>query len=444
MSEELARKLPFSLEAEQSVLGSVLIDPECFRDIAVILKSEDFYKQLHKDIYLAMQNMFLQQNRSIDVVTLIEELIKEGTLEEDEMKQYIKLLAQIVPSSRNCTDYARIVKNKSILRSLIGAAEDIEDAAYTEADDVTHILDMAEQRIYDIADVNEQKGFVHIKDAIILTYDRLNRMQTDKEEVLGVKTQFGELDNILVGLGKGDLVLIGARPGMGKTSFAMNIATNVALKTHKAVCVFSLEMSDEQLVSRMLSSEAMVNSYHLRSGTLAEEDWTRLSKAAARLCDTDIYIDDTTNITVTEMKAKLRRMKNLGLVIIDYLQLMKSDKRIDNRVNEVAEISRNLKIMAKELAVPVICCAQLSRGPESRPDKTPMLSDLRDSGAIEQDADIVMFLYRPEYYKDTGDKQDLAQVIIAKNRHGSTGKVEMGWNGQFTKFISIEKNLDGQ
>ncbi len=441
MSEESGRKLPFSLEAEQSVLGSVLVDPECFRDIATLLKGEDFYKQIHKDIYGAMQNMFLQQDKNIDTVTLIEELIKSGTLEEEEMKQYIKLLAQVVPSSRNACDYAKIVKNKKILRSLIGAAEEIEDAAYNEADEVSHILDMAEQKIFDIADVNEQKGFVHIKDAILLTYDRINRLQTDKEEVLGVKTQFGELDNVLVGLGKGDLVLVGARPGMGKTSFAMNIATNVALKSKKTVCVFSLEMSDEQLVSRMLSSEAMVNSYHMRSGSLEEDDWVKLAKAAARLSETSIYIDDTTNITITEMKAKLRRMKNLGLVIIDYLQLMKSDKNIENRVNEVGDISRNLKIMAKELAVPVICCAQLSRGPESRPDKTPMLSDLRDSGAIEQDADIVLFLYRPEYYKETADKQDLAQVIVAKNRHGSTGKVEMGWNGQFTKFISLEKNL---
>ncbi len=441
MSEESGRKLPFSLEAEQSVLGSVLVDPECFRDIATLLKGEDFYKQIHKDIYGAMQNMFLQQDKNIDTVTLIEELIKSGTLEEEEMKQYIKLLAQVVPSSRNACDYAKIVKNKKILRSLIGAAEEIEDAAYNEADEVSHILDMAEQKIFDIADVNEQKGFVHIKDAILLTYDRINRLQTDKEEVLGVKTQFGELDNVLVGLGKGDLVLVGARPGMGKTSFAMNIATNVALKSKKTVCVFSLEMSDEQLVSRMLSSEAMVNSYHMRSGSLEEDDWVKLAKAAARLSETSIYIDDTTNITITEMKAKLRRMKNLGLVIIDYLQLMKSDKNIENRVNEVGDISRNLKIMAKELAVPVICSAQLSRGPESRPDKTPMLSDLRASGAIEQDADIVLFLYRPEYYKETADKQDLAQVIVAKNRHGSTGKVEMGWNGQFTKFISLEKNL---
>ncbi len=441
MSEDLGRKLPFSLEAEQSVLGSVLVDPECFRDIAVILKGEDFYKQIHRDIYGAMQNMFLQQDKNIDTVTLIEELIKSGSLEEEEMKQYIKLLAQVVPSSHNAKDYAKIVKNKKILRSLIGAAEEIEDAAYGESDEVSHILDMAEQKIFDIADVNEQKGFVHIKDAILLTYDRINRMQTDKDDVLGVKTQFGELDNVLVGLGKGDLVLVGARPGMGKTSFAMNIATNVALKSKKTVCVFSLEMSDEQLVSRMLSSEAMVNSYHMRSGTLEEDDWVKLAKAAARLSETSIYIDDTTNITITEMKAKLRRMKNLGLVIIDYLQLMKSDKHIENRVNEVGDISRNLKIMAKELAVPVICCAQLSRGPESRPDKTPMLSDLRDSGAIEQDADIVLFLYRPEYYKENAEKQDLAQVIVAKNRHGSTGKVEMGWNGQFTKFISLEKNL---
>ena len=236
-------------------------------------------------------------------------------------------------------------------------------------------------------------------------------------------------------MGKSDLILIGARPGMGKTSFALNIATNVAHKSGKQVCIFSLEMSKEQLVSRMLSSEALIESTVMRNGMLTAEDWNKLANASSYLSECDIYIDDTTGITVTGMKAKLRRMKNLGLVIIDYLQLMQSDRRNENnRVQEVADISRNLKIMAKELRVPVICCAQLSRGPESRTDKRPMLSDLRDSGAIEQDADIVMFLYRDEYYKDDTSNQNLAEVIIAKNRHGSTGKIEMNWFGQFTKF----------
>ena len=253
-----------------------------------------------------------------------------------------------------------------------------------------------------------------------------------------MKTGFSGLDRILVGMGKSDLVLVGARPGMGKTSFAMNVATSAALKSGKTVCVFSLEMSTEQLVSRLLSSEALVDSYALRSGELTDEDWQKLAHAASRLSDCDILIDDTTGMTVAGMMSKLRRVKNLGLVVIDYLGLMQSEHHIDNRVQEVSEISRNLKLMAKEFKVPVICCAQLSRGPESRTDKRPMLSDLRDSGAIEQDADIVLFLYRDEYYKDKDNPQRTAEVIVAKNRHCSTGKVEMGWLGRYTKFTTID------
>ncbi|MBR6534091.1 MAG: replicative DNA helicase [Clostridia bacterium] len=439
MADELIKRLPFSAEAEQAVLGSVLIDPEVFKEIVTLIKAEDFYLSDHVAIYEAMQEIFLQQDKPIDVITLLDMLVKNGIYSESDGTRYIRNLVQVVPSASNAMDYAQIVKNKSILRKLIKATEDIAQAAYAEADKVEHILDMAEQKIFEISDVNESKGFTHIKDALVRTYDRLNQLQTNRAEALGTPTQFEGLDEVLVGLGKGDLVLVGARPGMGKTSFCLNIASNVAIKTGKTVCIFSLEMPDEQLVSRMLSSEALVNSYNLRSGNLSEEDWTKISAAASKLSQTNIYIDDTTSITVTGMKAKLRRMKNLGLVVIDYLQLMQSDKHTDNRVLEIGDISRGLKIMAKELAVPVICCAQLSRASESRTDKTPMLSDLRDSGAIEQDADIVMFLYRPEYYDDSKEKANLAQVIIAKNRHGSTGKVDMMWNGEYTKFSTLEK-----
>ncbi|HBF14258.1 MAG TPA: replicative DNA helicase, partial [Clostridiales bacterium] len=266
---------------------------------------------------------------------------------------------------------------------------------------------------------------------------------TNAEATQGTKTGFSLLDRVLAGMGKSDLVLIGARPGMGKTSFALNIATNVAKQTKKAVCIFSLEMSADQLVNRVLASEALINSYALRTGELTPEDWEHLAVASGELSGCDILIDDTSGMTVTAMKAKLRRVQNLGLVVIDYLGLMQGDRHNDNRVQEVSEISRSLKIMAKELMVPVICCAQLSRGPESRTDKKPMLSDLRDSGAIEQDADTVIFLYRSEYYKtdETANNQttSIAEVIIAKNRHGSTGNVPMGWNGQYTKFLTIEE-----
>ena len=305
------------------------------------------------------------------------------------------------------------------------------------------ILDHAENLIFKIAQGRDTQNFRHIREVLQDVYGHLQELRTNAEATQGTKTGFSLLDRGLAGMGKSDLVLIGARPGMGKTSFALNIATNVAKQTKKAVCIFSLEMSAEQLVNRVLASEALVNSYALRTGELTPEDWEHLAVASGELSGCDILIDDTSGMTVTAMKAKLRRVQNLGLVVIDYLGLMQGDRHNDNRVQEVSEISRSLKIMAKELMVPVICCAQLSRGPESRTDKKPMLSDLRDSGAIEQDADTVIFLYRSEYYKtdETANNQttSIAEVIIAKNRHGSTGNVPMGWNGQYTKFLTIEE-----
>ena len=439
-SSELIRKMPFSLEAEQSVLGSILIDPECFPEIASMLKSDDFYLESHAAIYLAMQDLFLQ-SRTIDVVTLIDALVKNGVYGTgDEGRKYIKIIAEIVPSAANVKDYAKIVRDKNILRRLIGVCSEISDTAYSEQDDVTHLLDSAEQAIFAIAENNETKGFTHIREAILANYEHIKLLKTDKAAAAGQPTGFSDLDKVLVGMGPGDLILVGARPGMGKTSFTMNVATKVAQYSKKAVCVFSLEMSAEQLASRMLSSEALVDSYALRSGNLSNDDWEKLARASSMLSECEILIDDTAGMTVTGMKAKLRRVKNLGLVVIDYLQLMQSDRRIDSRVNEVAEISRNLKLLAKDLRVPIITCAQLSRGPESRTDKRPMLSYLRDSGAIEQDADVVMFLYRDEYY-DAADKKDgiqnTAEIIVAKNRHGSTANVKMGWFGAFTKFTSL-------
>ena len=439
-SSELIRKMPFSLEAEQSVLGSILIDPECFPEIASMLKSDDFYLESHAAIYLAMQDLFLQ-SRTIDVVTLIDALVKNGVYGTgDEGRKYIKIIAEIVPSAANVKDYAKIVRDKNILRRLIGVCSEISDTAYSEQDDVTHLLDSAEQAIFAIAENNETKGFTHIREAILANYEHIKLLKTDKAAAAGQPTGFSDLDKVLVGMGPGDLILVGARPGMGKTSFTMNVATKVAQYSKKAVCVFSLEMSAEQLASRMLSSEALVDSYALRSGNLSNDDWEKLARASSMLSECEILIDDTAGMTVTGMKAKLRRVKNLGLVVIDYLHLMQSDRRIDSRVNEVAEISRNLKLLAKDLRVPIITCAQLSRGPESRTDKRPMLSDLRDSGAIEQDADVVMFLYRDEYY-DAADKKDgiqnTAEIIVAKNRHGSTANVKMGWFGAFTKFTSL-------
>lgn len=432
--------MPFSLEAEQSVLGAILIDPTCMDHLAGILSAEDFMLEEHKDVFTAMQKMYLR-SKTIDVVTLLDELVRDGVYDEAGGKDYIRLISEIVPSAANVKDYAEIVRDKSMLRALIGACDDITAMAYSEQEDTAHLVEMAEQKIFSVAEGRENKGFTHIRDALVQVYDRLHLLAENKAEALGMPTGFSGLDRVLVGLGKSDLVLVGARPGMGKTSFAVNLATYAAANTKKSVCIFSLEMSAEQLITRVMSSEALIDSYRLRSGELTDEDWDKLAHAASRLSECDILIDDTTGITVTGMKAKLRRVKNLGMVVIDYLQLMQSDRRIDNRVQEVAEISRGLKLLAKELQVPVICCAQLSRGPESRTDKRPMLSDLRDSGAIEQDADIVLFLYRDEYYKSEKDEpQNIAEVIVAKNRHGSTGNVKMGWFGQYTKFTTLEED----
>ena len=432
----MQKNLPCALEAEQSVLGSILIDPNCFADLTEIIHADDFYLDEHGEIFYAMQDLFAK-SREIDLVTLIDTLVSRGVYNEEESKKYIKVIAETVPSAANVLDYAKIVREKSLLRSLIGAADEIRETAFSAQGDVKDIIDSADAKVFSIAQGSESKGFVHIREAISRTYERLDLLARDKDAASGTPTGFSALDRTIVGLGEGDLVLIGARPGMGKTSFAMNVATNIAKSSQKNVCVFSLEMSAEQLASRMLSSEALVDSYAIRSGNLTTDQYKKLADAAADLSESNILIDDTTGITVTRMKAKLRRVKNLGLVVVDYLQLMQGERNSDNRVLEVGDISRGLKILAKELKIPVICCAQLSRGPESRTDKRPMLSDLRDSGAIEQDADIVMFLYRDEYYKAPGEgEQSIAECIVAKNRHGSTGTVKLGWIGQFTKFIT--------
>ncbi len=438
-----SRRVPHSLEAEQSVLGSILIDPERFNEIVDLIRADDFYLEEHRQIYLAMQELYLH-SRTIDVVTLIDSLVKQGVYNDEDSRRYIKMIAQIVPSAANIRDYARIVQNKSLLRRLIEVCDEISEDAYAEGDEVETLLESAEQKIFAIAESKERRGFIHIKEAILQQYEHLKLLRDDKEAAIGMPTGFKDLDDVLVGMGPGDLVLVGARPGMGKTSFAMNVATKVAMRSKKAVCVFSLEMSAQQLVSRMMSSEALVDSYKLRTGDLDNDDWAKLARATSMLSECNILIDDTSGITVTGMKAKLRRVKDLGLVVIDYLQLMQSDRRNDNRVQEVAEISRGLKLLAKELKVPLITCAQLSRGPESRTDKRPMLSDLRDSGAIEQDADIVMFLYRDEYYNDKEDQHNTAEIIVAKNRHGSTQRVEVGWFGKYTRFSSLSDfNEDG-
>ena len=445
MEEQLTKKLPFSLIAEQSLLGAIMIDPDALNDIADSVSASDFYLTEHSQIFTAMHELFMA-NKEIDIVTLIDMLVSKGIYSKSGGQDYIKTLCQIVPNALNVKDYAAIVKQKSLLRQLIDVCSDITDTAYTEEGSANELIELAESRIFDLAQGRDTKNFRHIREVIGEVYNNLHTMATEGESAQGTKTGFSGLDNVLAGMGSSDLILIGARPAMGKTSFALNIATNVALQTKKKVCIFSLEMSAEQLVSRIISSEAMVDSYALRTGKLDPKQWDDIAGATSKLAGCDILIDDTAGITVTGMKAKLRRVSDLGLVVIDYLGLMQSDRRSDNRVNEVGDISRALKVMAKELNVPVICCAQLSRGPESRTDKRPILSDLRDSGAIEQDADTVIFLYRDEYYKTDSaqDEGNIAEVIIAKNRHGSTGNVKMGWIGRFTKFRTLASEEQSQ
>ena len=446
MDSNIIRQLPASIEAEQALLGSIIYDPDSFDKIGGMISADDFYLDEHKHIYTTLLKMY-SQSKTIDLVTLVNALVEGGYRDDSGSVQYVSLIASSTPTAANIKDYAKIVKDKSTLRHLIGICDEINEDAYNE-NDVRRVVDNAEQKIFDLSHNTETKEFRHISDVLQNVYKEIETTAANKGAVTGSKTGFSGLDRMLIQMGKGDLIIVGARPGMGKTSFALNIATNVAKQTKKAVAIFSLEMSAEQLVHRILSSEAMVDSHSIRTGQLKSEDWENLADVSSSLSGCDIYIDDTSSITSTEMKSKLRRLKNLGLVVIDYIGLMQSTTNTDNRAQQVGEISRNLKMMAKDFGIPIVCCAQLNRGTESRPGqgKKPTLSDLRDSGSIEQDADIVLFLYRDEYYKDisgssdeqASDTANTAEVIIAKNRHGSVGNVKMGWIGQFTKFRTLE------
>ena len=436
--------LPFSPEAEQSVLGAVLLDSSCMDRVAEILpKPEYFYLTSNRLIFGAMLQMFTE-GHPIDFVTVLECLKKLGDFDEAEGKTYLLQLAQLVPSISNVESYARIVRDKFDVRTLITTARDIvEEASAGEADAAT-LLDSAEQRIFDIRRGKNMQGLQKIDEIILDEFDRLDRLNSpDADQYRGVPTGIKELDDTITGLNRTDFILLGARPGMGKTSFALNIARHAAVKADKRVAFFSLEMSKEQLVSRLLSTEAMVEGTKLRTGKLSEDEWIRLIEAGDILSKTQLYFDDNPSITVPEIKAKLRRLKNVDLVVIDYLQLMTSSMRIDNRVQEISQITRNLKIMAKELNVPVLTLSQLARDSEKRTNHRPVLSDLRDSGSIEQDADIVLFLYREDYYQDSetpaedGDRNQ-SECIIAKNRHGETKTVPLHWQGEYMRFTAQE------
>ena len=439
---EQAFPMPFSLEAEQSVLGAVLVDPSCLTTVMEFVKTECFYDKRHQGIFGVMLRFF-SSGEPIDFVTVLDGVLSDEVFSsEQDAKVYLARLVEVVPTVSNVEAYARIIQEKHYVRSLIGTAQNIIENARDPQNEAKNLLDSAEQQIFEIRQGRESRGLQRIDEIIIETYDRLQKLSSsDREQYLGISTGFTMLDQITTGLNKTDLIFIAARPGMGKTAFALNIATNVA-KKGKKVAIFNLEMSKDQLVSRILSGEARIPGNALRTGNLSGDDWNRLAEAAGYLSQAQIYIDDATGISPGEMKARLRRMKDLDLVVIDYLQLMTSGKNIENRVTEVSEMTRALKVMAKELQIPVVVLSQLSRGPESRNEHRPMLSDLRESGSIEQDADGVWFLYRDAYYNKESNEQNIAECIVAKNRHGETDTVKLAWDGAYTRFGNLEMYRD--
>ncbi len=441
-----ATELPYSLEAEQAVIGALLLRPESVTVALNYLKPESFYVTMHKDLFSIITRFFTMGMKT-DAVTVLNEAVKMNVFESSSAgKEYLFKIANDLPTTQNIESYCKIVEEKYYIRSLIITSRDIIDQCTAGDESAENLLEYAEQKMYDIRQGKGADGFAKIEDVVMDAYDELGKKAgPDKALYMGTKSGFSGLDNVISGLNKSDLIIVAARPGMGKTSFVLNIAAHVCRHSKdKEVAIFSLEMSKEQLVTRMLSSESLVDSDKLMKGNIANDDWTKLAKGASRLAEMPIYLDDTAGMTIMQMKAKLRRLKNLGLVIIDYLQLMSSGRRTDNRVNEISEMTRQLKLMAKELNVPVIVLSQLSRSVESRNDKRPLLSDLRESGSIEQDADIVIFLYRDSYYnKEKTENPTLAECIVAKNRHGETGTVNLRWNGQFTLFVSADMKSDG-
>ena len=438
--------MPYSPEAEQAVLGAIILDSTVFDRVVEHIKTPDyFYVALHKIIYSEMSGM-IKFGEAIDFVTLLEKLKQNKAFDEATGKTYLMDLVNNCPSISNAEAYAKVIADKYNIRRLITASREIIDDASAGEDDAAILIESAEQKIFDIRQGNEKRGLERINSVILQTFDRLDALNSDTDDRLKpIPTGIGDLDRLITGLNRSDLILLAARPGMGKTSFALNIARNAACRSKKTVAFFSLEMSKEQLASRLLSTEALVSGTNLRTGKLSEEEWDRLIPASDVLSKAELYIDDTPGITITEMKSRLRRLHNLDLVIIDYLQLMASGRRIENRVQEISEITRNLKILAKEMNVPVITLSQLSRASEQRTDHRPQLSDLRDSGSIEQDADIVLFLYRESYYSNKDAEQaalttdmNSGECIVAKNRHGETKSVKLHWQGEFMRFTGTE------
>jgi len=442
MDELLLRQIPHSTEAEQAVLGSMLIDARCVGDVIGVLKADDFYSTVNRDIFETVFSMF-NFSVTIDPVTVLDQLRVEGVYSDDS-PGYIRDLMLITPTAANVMEYAAIVRDKALLRAIADAGGDISNMAVSGEGGAMNILEAAEKRIYSLRQGRSREGLEPISKVLTGVYEQISKAAKAGSGIPGLTTGFHDLDRSTMGLNKGDLILIASRPGMGKTSIALNIALHAAKTSGRTVAVFSLEMSREQLAMRLLSSEAFIDGKKLQTGLIKPEEWRRLGDAAASIGASDLLINDDASLTVADMNAQCRRVAGLGLVVVDYIQLMQSatgarGHQGENRVQIVSEISRMMKIMAKELGVPLICLSQLSRANEARQNKRPLLSDLRESGAIEQDADVVIGLYRDDYYNNASEQPNIAECIILKNRRGETGTIELQWLPEYTNFSSIER-----
>lgn len=441
MENIISRIPPNDSQAEQAVLGSMLVDKDAVLTVIEILKPEDFYRNEHAEIYSAIIDLY-EKGEPIDLLTLKAQLEVRGNYDVINGFEYLVSLNNPMYSITNVESYAKIVEEKSILRRLIDSANEISKLSYGQTEEVASVLEVAEQKIFAISEKKSQKSYAVIKDVLVDTFDNLEELANRPNGLVGLTSGFKDLDDKTLGFCPGQLIIVAARPAMGKSAFALNLITNAALKANAAVVYFSLEMSKEELTGRILASEAMVDSQKIRSGKLEDNDWINLTNSAGTISEAKIFLDDSVGYTPTELRAKCRKMKmehDIGMIVIDYLQLMNASKASASRQADISEISRSLKMLAKELGIPIIALSQLSRAPEQRDDHRPMLSDLRESGSIEQDADMVMFLYRDDYYNPETEKKNVAEVILAKNRAGSTGTVELLWLGQYTKFVNLDK-----
>jgi len=434
------RTLPHNLEAERTVLGAVLVDNQAFNSAAELLTREDFHRDAHRRIFEAMA-VLAERSQPIDLVTLKDELVRESALEAVGGASYLAALLDGVPRITNVEHWSRIIKEKAVLRNLIHAGNKIVQSCFEGEDEAATLLDLAEKSIFDIAEKRIRVGFASMREIVKESFRTIDQLSQSKDVVTGLATGFVDIDEMTSGLQKGELVIVAARPAMGKTSFCLNIAQHVAMRVGETVGLFSLEMSKEQLALRLLCADARIDAHRLRTGKLNEKDWARLAKAYHELGESRLFIDDSATISPLEMRAKCRRLKaehGLGLIIVDYLQLVTAAGRTENRQQELSAISRSMKGLAKELSCPVIALSQLSRAPEARTDRRPQLSDLRESGAIEQDADIVMFIFREEEYKPSDENRGVAEIIIGKQRNGPTGSRKLAFIKEFTRFENLE------